>query len=427
MKANPAKVYQVSEINATIKSIINDKPELKNIWVKGEISNYSSSSGGHIYFSLKDPASVIRCTFFSYANKNYKHILLEDGKEIQVYGSVSVYEQGGTYNINVTKVEVLGEGDLLLKIEKLKRELQKKGIFDPERKRRLPRLPKTLGVATSLYGAALADIMRIATERYPNINILIAPCQVQGEEAPGSIIGAINELNNPEWEVDVIIAGRGGGSIEDLMAFNDERVVMAFYNSRVPIVSAVGHQIDSLLTDFAADNYAPTPTAAAELVVPEIEELEVYLEDLEVRLNQALQYKLNLAKDRLRLIASKRVLTEPTEILSNRTQKLDDLIGKISLVGKNFIAKKKSLLQKFDTLPYSIRSLISNKTNSFNIQSEKIENFSPLLTLKRGYSVVRNKNKSVLTSVQQIGVGEEIEVILFQGKLKATIKEKLEN
>ncbi len=419
------KPLSVSEVNRSIKSILLDRRELKDIWIKGEISNYSPSGAGHIYFSLKDATSVIRCTFFSFQNKNYKGKKLLDGMEVQVFGSINLYEPGGYYSVNVARVEELGKGDILYKLEKLKAELNAKGIFNIERKRPIPRFPKTLGIATSPNGAAVEDIIRIAKERYPNLNILIAPCQVQGDSAPTSIVSAIEELNNPKWEVDVIIAGRGGGSFEDLMPFNDESVVMAYYNSRVPIISAVGHQIDSLLCDHAADAYVPTPTAGAELAVPEIEDLENYLDDMENRFNQALKYKLDIARDRLHLISNKHIFIEPRMLLTDRIQRVDEIINRIFLLGKNNISSKNNLLQRFENIKIYAKSVLNAKDNQFQLALGRVDSFSPLETLKRGYAVARNKKKEVISSPAQIKVGEELELILKdQVKIKVEVKEK---
>lgn len=423
--AEQVKVLTPTELNRTIKSILLERKELKDIWLKGEISNYTSSSAGHIYFSLKDPTSVVKCSYFSYSNRNYKGSKLKDGMQVQIYGSVSLYEPGGYYSINVVRVEEIGKGDIYLQIEKLKADLYAKGIFSPDHKKSLPRLPGTLGIATSPNGAAVEDIIRITRERYPGMNILIAPCQVQGDSAPDSIVAAIKALNDPIWNVDVIIAGRGGGSFEDLMAFNDERVVMAYYNSRVPIISAVGHQIDSLLTDLAADAYAPTPTAAAELAIPIYSELEGYLEDINDRFNQALKYKLDMSRDRFQLIGNKRVFIEPTLLLNDRVQRVDEILNTIFLLGKNNISLKKNKLQKYENINYFAKSVLQKKQNLFSLAEERVENFSPLGTLKRGYSVVRNKNREVITVPSQVKKGEELEIILDKmQKLIVEVREK---
>ncbi|MCB1158773.1 MAG: exodeoxyribonuclease VII large subunit [Leptospiraceae bacterium] len=417
------KIYTVSEINRNVKDTLNANPEFKNIWVRGEISNYSSSGTGHKYFSLKDSSSIIRCTFFSYAFRSYKGRPLKDGMEVQVYGNLSVYEAGGSYNINVNQLEEIGRGEILLKIEKLKKELEQKGIFNPERKRPVPRLPRTLGIATSGYGAALEDILRIAKERYPNINILIAPCQVQGPQAPDSIIRAIEALNQPEFEVDVIIAGRGGGSFEDLMAFNEEKVVMAFYHSRVPIISAVGHQVDSLLSDFAADNYAPTPTAAAKLAVPEMEEYEDYFSEIEEKLSRSLNTRLQYGKEKLQSLSRRRFFEEPKTLLHEKMQKLDEMMERLGYIGKNYLSLKKNALQNYDRLPLYMKAKLEKAGKSFAVIEGRLESFSPLSTLKRGYSVLRNHNKQVIKDIREVKSGESLEIILSKGRLEVEVKE----
>jgi exodeoxyribonuclease VII large subunit len=305
----------------------------------------------------------------------------------------------------------------LYQIEQLKQRLNAKGIFDPETKKAIPRYPKTLGIATAIGGAAVEDIIRIAKERYPNLNILIAPCLVQGEQAPSSIVAAINALNVPSLEVDVIIAGRGGGSFEDLMAFNTEEVVMAFCNSKVPIISAVGHQVDNVLTDLAADASTPTPTAAAEFAVPDIEETINYLEEMESRFNQALNYRLTLSKEKLFRTTSKLIFEEPMSLVTDKLQRTDELLSRIFLLGKNNLANKKSLMQKFDSLPFLTHNNMESIRKRFELTNSRVENFSPLLTLKRGYSVVRDKNKKVISSTSSTKIGDELEVILDKGKL----------
>ncbi len=412
----PNKPFSVSELTKTIKSILSENSSLKNIWVRGEISSLSTNSSGHIYFGLKDAGSKIQCAYFYFQNRNYTGKKLTDGMEVQIQGSINVYEPGGYYNFVVSKVEELGRGDIFYQIEELKKKLDKLGIFDESNKKPIPKFIKTLGIATSSTGAAVEDIIRIAKERYPNLNILISPCQVQGELAPNSIVRAIEELNNPIWEVDVIIAGRGGGSYEDLMAFNDEKVVMAFYNSMLPIISAVGHQVDNLITDLAADLRAPTPTAAAEIAVPELSEASEYLDDLEYRLDLALKNLKDKSKEKLKSILNKRIFNEPILILADRSMRVDETLNKIFLLGKNNFSSKKNLLTKYEVMNLYIKALIEKKRKKFELGNERVLNFSPLETLKRGYSVLRNKNKEVITSLEQVKKGEKLEIILKDEK-----------
>ncbi|TGK78287.1 exodeoxyribonuclease VII large subunit [Leptospira noumeaensis] len=416
----------VSEVNRLIKSKLQDSPEFKNIWIRGEISNHSqTNSSGHMYFSLKDQASVIKCAFFSFQAKNYRGTPLRNGMEILVYGSVSVYEPGGYYSITVQKVEEIGEGDILLKIEKLKKALHEKGIFDVTRKRPLPKFPKRLGIVTSPKGAAVEDIIRIATDLNPSIQILVSPCLVQGDGAENSIIEAIKEINDPKWEVDVIIAGRGGGSFEDLMAFNQEAVVMAYYNSKIPIISAVGHEIDRVLTDLAADATTPTPTAAAKLAVPNVSDTLIRLDEMEDRLKSALNAVVRLGKERWIGITGRPVFQNPKSLLETRSTSLEELMTKISLLGKNYLVRKQSEFQKFDTLTQNWKSYLERIQNKFTLAEQRLVHFSPLGTLQRGYSVVRNKEKQVISSIHKIKENESLEVFLSDGKLLVEVKEKI--
>ncbi|TGL93019.1 exodeoxyribonuclease VII large subunit [Leptospira barantonii] len=419
-----SKPLSVSEVTRILKNIITGSKDLKNIWVRGEISNYSKPSSGHIYFSLKDSGSLIRCTFFNYSNKNYSGKPLSDGKEIQVYGTVTLYEAGGSYNLNVTRVEELGQGDILLQIERLKQKLAAEGIFDPERKRRIPSFPKTLGIATSPSGAAIEDIIKIARSRFPGINILIAPCVVQGEDAPDSIASAIEELNKPSWEVDVIIAGRGGGSFEDLMAFNDEKVVRAYANSRVPIISAVGHQTDVLLSDFAADFATPTPTAAAEHAIPKEEDVLQFLSQLEGRLRTSLLVRVSSSKDRLRLLSGKFIFKEPMQLLNQRIQRIDEIGIRLQKAVSNKMDLAKVRLERYDNLTSKIRNILFNKKQKAEFWTSKVEDLSPSATMKRGYSILRNQKGKIIRSPEETKPEEELQVLLSGGTMQVIRKGK---
>lgn len=421
------KTYSVSEINSIVKQLLTGPDILRNIWIQGEISNYSKSHQGHIYFNLKDPKSLIACTFFSYSNGRYKGKPLENGMEIKAFGAISVYEPRGQYNLNISKVEELGQGDLLLQIEELKKKLAAQGVFDPERKRKLPAFPWRIGVATSPTGAAIEDIIRISKQRFPNIDILISPCLVQGDGAPESIISAIKQLNDPKWDVDLIIAGRGGGSTEDLMAFNDEKVVLAFAQSRVPIISAVGHQIDSVLSDLAADHFAPTPTAAAEMAVPEMELVESGLSEFEVRLKTALKNQANNLKEKLRILTNNKTFLDPKSMLNDRILQLDEINSRIHLLGKNYLMSAQNKFNPVSTgLITSFKTQLERKKKEFQLLSGKLEGFSPLGTLKRGYSVVRKKGKKVVTSPAQLEKEEELEVILAEGRIRVSYQGEIQ-
>ncbi|AOP34164.1 exodeoxyribonuclease VII large subunit [Leptospira tipperaryensis] len=419
-----SKPLSVTEVTRILKNLITGSKDLKNIWVRGEISNYSKANSGHIYFSLKDATSLVRCTFFNYSNKNYGGKPLSDGKEIQVYGTITLYEAGGSYNLNVSRVEELGQGDILLQIERLKQKLSAEGIFDPERKRRIPAFPKTLGIATSPSGAAIEDIIKVARSRFPGINILIAPCVVQGEDAPNSISGAIEELNRPEWNVDVIIAGRGGGSFEDLMAFNDEKVVRAYANSRVPIISAVGHQTDVLLSDFAADFATPTPTAAAEHAVPKEEDILQFLSQLEGRLKTSLNARVSSSKDRLRLLSGKFIFKEPMQLLNARSQRVDEIGIRLQKAVQNKLDLAKVRIERYTNLTPRIQGILFHKKQRAEFLTSKVEDLSPASTMKRGYSIVRNTKGKIISSPEQTKPEEELQVLLAGGTMQVIRKGK---
>ena len=251
------KIYTITEITREIKNSLEQSPKFNQIWIKGEISNLTIHSSGHIYFTLKDENAVLSVTFFRYANKRLK-FKLEEGMSVITLGGITVFEKRGSYQMNVQQVLLEGVGELQKKIEQLKKKLTAEGIFDIDKKQLIPFLPKRIGIVTSPTGAAIRDIIKVALRRFPTIEIILAPAKVQGDDAVPTIIRGIEELNEPKWNIDVIIAGRGGGSFEDLMPFNEEPVIRAFFNSTIPIISAVGHQIDHPLSVDAADIAAPT-------------------------------------------------------------------------------------------------------------------------------------------------------------------------
>jgi exodeoxyribonuclease VII large subunit len=337
--------------------------------------------------------------------------------KILAKGGVTVYPPRGSYQFNVLQIVPAGEGALRLKIEQLKKKLQSEGLFSQEHKKPVPVLPLTLGVATAPTGAAIQDIIRVARSRFENINILLAPCLVQGDDAPSSIVEAIEALNDPLFEVDVIIAGRGGGSFEDLIAFNDEAVVRAYFNSRVPIVSAVGHEIDHPISDLAADAYAATPSAAVEMIVP------VY-DDYEHRLSHYLKNLIRREKERLIRILKSRVHLQPASFLDIPRQSLDIISKDLQKGMTNVIRNAREKFNAFQMLPILYRNRVFEFQKRFSIAEERLQNFSPLATLKRGYSVVREpSSKKVIRSSKDVHIGQPLEVLLSQGKIAVTVNE----
>ena len=422
--ADGIKTYSVSQINELVRSRLQSDPQFRSLWLEGELFNLTKQASGHIYFSLKDRESQIRCTFFKRSNLNYQHIALQNGSQVLAFGSLSLYHPRGEYQFNVQRLLLAGEGELRLKIEALKKRLAKEGLFDPQHKKSLPYLPTTLGIATSSTGAVVKDIMRVALERYPNLNIVIAPCKVQGPQAPSSLIKALKLLQRPELEVDVIILGRGGGSFEDLLAFNDEKLLRAIFVSPIPIVSAVGHEIDSPLSDLVADAHAPTPTAAAERLVPEREALENFLNQTKIRLQVYLERYHQECQDKLRQILNSQVYLEPLSILQESWQRLYQLKRSLE---QNTIISYQRACRLYEPFSYLLKALyeknIAVKHKRFALLNEGLRNFSPLATLKRGYAVVRNARKELIRSVRNVRKTEELEIILSEGSFLAEVKE----
>src|SRR6056297_978600 len=351
------QVYSISQITAVIKQVLQNTPELNGVWIRGEISNVTYHSSGHIYFTLKDEKAVISAVFFKNVNKNLT-FRMKEGMTILAFGGVSLFERRGSYQFMVYKVRQEGMGELLQKIEELRKKLFDAGLFDPARKKQLPRLPRRIGVLTSPTGAAVRDIIKVAMRRFPNIEILLAPAKVQGEGSVESIVLGIEELNRPAWGVDVIIAGRGGGSFEDLMAFNEEPVVRAFANSRLPIISAVGHQIDHPLSDEAADVAAATPSQAAELALPVKQELH---DTIQHYLRRAYQHLLSGMRDyrtRLTGVQERRVLRNPMELVQYRQMTLTDIENQITGAMQRQVNLQRNRLYQVPDLSFVMQNLL---------------------------------------------------------------------
>ncbi len=414
------RIYSVSEITRDIRKTLEGTPEFNQIWVKGEVFNLTYHSSGHIYFTLKDDNAVISAVFFKYANKKLS-FKLEEGMSVIAFGSITVFEKRGSYQINVLLVKPDGIGELQKRIEQLKAKLSEEGIFDPDRKRELPLLPRRLGVVTSPTGAAIRDIIKVALRRFGNLEIIIAPANVQGEDAPVSIARAVEEINRKEWGVDVIIAGRGGGSFEDLMPFNDEAVVRAFYNSRVPIISAVGHQIDHPLSDDAADAAAPTPSAAAEMAVPVKKELSDEIVYLYLRISNSLQSLFRDRKTRLSGVASRRVFRDPMVLVSNRELVLADQESRMLMVMKDRIHRSRNYVRDIPDLKLQVKDMMKNRRHRFSMALGALEKLSPVSILKRGYSMTLDSSGKIVKSVEDTAPGEMISVRQVNGTLDCEV------
>ncbi|OHD69969.1 MAG: exodeoxyribonuclease VII large subunit [Spirochaetes bacterium RBG_16_49_21] len=414
------RIYTVSEITRNIKKTLEGKPDFNSIWIIGEISNLTFHSSGHIYFTLKDDDAVIAAVFFRYANKNIT-FKLKEGMSIRVFGNITVFEKRGSYQINVITAKPEGVGDLQRRIEELKLRLMREGIFDPRHKKKLPILPRRVGIVTSPTGAAVQDIIKVALRRFPNIEILIAPAVVQGDDAAVSIVRGIEELNKPEYGIDCIIAGRGGGSFEDLMPFNEEAVVRAFYSSRLPIVSAVGHQIDHPLSDDAADLAAPTPSAAAEYAVPVKKDFMDEIDYLLIRTNNAIASLIRDLSARIAAIVERRIFRDPYEIVSRREIGLSDLEKRIRACLREAIPTGRNRLLVVPDITILIKNIINNKTYRYGMALNALDQLSPLSVLKRGYSIAMDERDAVLKSVAGTAVGRLIKLIMHDGLLRCAV------
>ncbi len=392
------KVYSVLQINRYIKGLIEDDYILGSMWIRGEISNCKMHSSGHIYFTLKDDRSSIDCVMF----REYASMMpfeLYNGLKVVICGYISVYEKSGTYKLYVQIVDPEGNGELSIAFEALKNKLSEEGLFDPDYKREIEKRPRTVAVITSPTGAAVRDIIQIAGRRNPAVKIVVFPALVQGEYAAESIVGAIEVVN--EWgKADTIIVGRGGGSIEDLWCFNEEKVARAIFASEIPVISAVGHETDFTIADFVADMRAPTPSAAAELAVNNIEEDMEIISSAETRFMRA--YKGYMLKKRLEL-----------EVIKAKTEGLRP--------DKVFEIKKRELDEKKKALDNIMVRFIDRKRTGFESGLSRLEALSPLSVLKRGYSVAYY-NGHVIKDAACVKEGDEISLRLEKGNVYATVK-----
>ena len=385
-------------MTAYIRRLFERDNLLGRVRVWGELSNFRRHHSGHCYFTLKDAGASLRCVMFRSKAVGLKFVP-RDGLRVRLAGNVSVYERDGNYQLYVESMLPDGLGDLSAAFAKLREKLLAEGLFDESRKQPIPVMPKAIGVVTSPTGAALRDIVTVARRRHGGIPIILVPAQVQGEEAPEQIVRGIELLDRSD-RVDVIVIGRGGGSIEELWAFNDERVVRAVAAAVTPIVSAVGHQTDFTLSDFAADLRAATPSQAAELVVPDRLELFRRLSSARRRLNQALRHRLIERRLRLERCLQSSLFRRPQELLRDRSQLLDQLS---------------------ERLTHALKAALDERQQRLRIANEKLNLLNPWGVLQRGYSVVRRPDGAVISSAEAVETGESLDVWLHRGKLAVTV------
>ncbi len=391
------KAISVTELNSYIKNKIADDEYLNNILIKGEISNFKHHYTGHMYFTLKDDNSLIKCIMFKSYTSNLKFVP-KDGMSVLAFGTVSVFERDGVYQLYCKAMQEDGVGNLYKEYEELKNKLEKEGLFDNSHKKKLPVMPKIIGVLTSNTGSVIKDIINVSTRRNPNVYIRLYPVPVQGEGAGAKIAEAIKFMNNKNL-ADVLILARGGGSLEDLWPFNEEVVARAIYESKIPIVSAVGHETDFSISDFVADLRAPTPSAAAEIVVPNIVDIKQNLNTYNIRLKNALKKKVELMQMRYEKCMKSRVYTDPLKIVNDNYIKVDMLIKSMT----------NGVMNKFQ----------KSKTQAIK-NFAKLDALSPLKTLSRGYSIIEKDNK-IIKNIEDLKKDELIKIRMQNGEKEAKI------
>ena len=390
------KIYTVSQLTKELKELLESS--FVRVLIEGEISNYLKHSSGHRYFTLKDQNAQIKCVMWRWAGNNL-FFEPQDGMKVKAIGQVTIYEKSGQYQLVVSSLQPAGIGELELAFQQLKKKLATEGLFDSEYKKQIPRFPQRIGVVTSPTGAAIRDILNITKRRAPFVEIIIWPVQVQGDGAAAQIAHAIQGFNRLNL-VDLLIIGRGGGSLEDLWAFNEEVVARAIFESKLPVISAVGHEIDFSIADFVADLRAPTPSAAAEMAVPNTPELSGRLNELTTSLIDEISYFIKDGKRRLLELKSRYGLKRPLEIIAQRSQRCDELTRLLNL-----------------NMTHNIKSISQDSRSIF----EKLEIVSPMAILKRGYAYCRDSNGQVIKSFRQVAIDDKLDIVFHEGGVESRI------
>ena len=459
------KTFTVSEINSYLKKKMNFDPKLKNIYIKGEISNYNSYPNSHSYFTLKDETSQIPAVMFKSSKDRFLKFTPENGMKVIVKGSIEVYHKEGKYQLNARRITEDGLGDLHVAFEQLKKELKRMGLFEESHKKKIPKYPNRIGVVTAQTGAAIRDIITTIKRRYPICEILVFSTLVQGNQAAPQIARQIKHAQ--KFNLDTLIVGRGGGSIEDLWPFNEREVAQAIYDCEIPVISAVGHEIDFTIADFVADKRAATPTAAAEIAVPNINEVKDNVKQLNRRANKSINDKITMNRTILDNISKKNILKNPESIYEIKMMILDNLVGKLTFSSKNIIDKNKNKLIRLESstilknpepiynykridlnnlvykLNFSATRIVNeNRNKLFKIENShilknpeeiikdkkdaylknfnKLEVLNPLLTLKRGYAIAKTEDK-VISSSKDVKVGDKVDIELEDGTINTKV------
>ncbi len=393
------KVYSVSSLNKYIKMVFDKDSFLNNVTIKGEITNFKAYSSGHLYFTLKDELSSLKCVMFKgYASAvNFK---ISDGLSVIISGQITSYERDGIYQLYAKSIKQDGIGDLYTQYEELKEKLRKEGLFDQKYKKKIPFIPSRVGIITSPSGAVIRDIINVSTRRYDKVNLLIYPCAVQGTATADGVVAGIKELNKEIHKLDVIVIARGGGSFEDLFWFNDEKIARAIFESKLPIVSAVGHETDFTICDFVSDLRAPTPSAAAELVYPSKAELTSKVDMIASRLRRSILVHFDRKKAQLETIKKQRLEKIPRDNISKASINVDNIVLRL----KNYIEKRVEL----------------SKQNTAR-QIALLDSYSPLKTLSRGYSVAENEAGKVILKVADVSKDDKLVIRVVDGKINAVV------
>ena len=390
------RALEISEVNSYIKRILSNDAILYNLKVKGEISNFKVHSSGNVYLSLKDETSKINCVIFK--NNYNRSLQLDNGSKVVANGYISVYERDGSYQLYINDIEIEGLGNLYIEFNKLKEQLSKEGLFDIKYKKPIPAMPKAIGVVTSETGAVIRDIINVIKRRYPKVNIKLYPVNVQGNQSKYDICEGIKFFNR-ENNVDTIIVGRGGGSLEELWSFNEEIVAREVFNSKIPIISAVGHETDFTICDFVSDMRAPTPSAAAEIATPNLVDLEYKLENIKNRISKSIMNQVNIDKNRI-----------------------DYIFEKINNYLKSYTIKDKitQIDKIYDKINFEIENTISIEREKLRSTGAILHNLSPLSTLDRGYSIV-HKEGNILNSIKEINIKDNLDIRLRDGNIKCVV------
>lgn len=415
------KYLSVTALTRYIKYKLDNDKNLQEVYLKGEISNFKAHTRGHYYFTIKDETSRINAIMFSFNASKIK-FMPEDGMKILVKGKISVFESTGNYQIYVEEMHEDGVGNLHIAFEQLKKKLEKEGLFDPKYKKEIPKIPMRVGIITASTGAAVKDILSTIKRRFPICKTILFPCLVQGELAKDDIVKKLDIADN--YNLDVIILGRGGGSIEDLWPFNEEEVARKVFNCKTPIISGVGHQIDFTICDFVSDVRAETPTGAAERAVPKLTDLLLEINNHETRLINNMKRILENSKLKFKKLSESYVLKNPLNLYEIKEQKLDNVIDKLNTSINTIIYTNKSKLEIIEnSIIFKNPSILyENKTKKTNHLIEKLEILNPLNALKRGYSVTKKEDKCI-SSVNDIEIEDDINIMLKDGKINAKVME----